>query len=314
MHLRRMEFGDLDYFAAIIRAGSIAAAARELGISQPALSKCVRRLEVLAGASLLDRSAHGIAPTKLGELLYRKACGILSEMESTQRTMQELTGARTGHVAIGTAPSVIASLVPQLAEQVFQHRPGLRLRVVEGLLADLLVTLKNGKVDFIISSPSGTPELGELRTEKVASDLFVGCIARSHPAHDSSGVVRTDVLTTVPWVLAPHGSIQRTTLDRLFAAHGLEPPEPRLETSSIALSKILVSEYGYISFLPSGVIAPEERQGRLSRLQIPWLQWERELHLLTNEGRTCTPGALFVMETIRRLAASAFAQVDQSPY
>ena len=314
MHPRRMEIGDLDYFTAIIRAGSIAAAARELGVSQPALSKCIRRLEGLAGAPLLDRSPHGIAPTKLGDLLYRKACGILTELESTQRTMQELTGARAGHVAIGTAPSVIASLVPQLAEQVFQHRPGLRLRVVEGLLADLLVALKNGKVDFIISSPSGTPELGELRTEKIASDLFVGCIAGDHPALDSSGTVGTKLLATAPWVLAPHGSIQRTTLDRLFAAQGLEPPEPRLETSSITLSKILVTEYGYLSFLPSGVIATEERLGRLHRLQFPWLQWERELHLLTNDGRTCSPGALFVMETIRRLASSAFAQVNQRPY
>ena len=79
--LRRMKLRDLDILSSVVLRGSMAKAASDLGVSQPAISEAIARLEAAAGARLLDRSTRGIAPTVFGLALVKRATVAFDELE-----------------------------------------------------------------------------------------------------------------------------------------------------------------------------------------------------------------------------------------
>ncbi len=308
MQIRNFQPADLEYFIEICRLGSIAQAAIQLGVTQPALSKAVRRLEHIAGARLLDRTARGVSPTDMGQILLRRASLILSELEATRSLLQEMSGVRTGSVALGVAPTLNHGFMPDVIQQALQQRPGLHLRISEGLFQTLMPQLRQSELDFIISSPTTAETLAaDLSCEPLGGSLFVACVGAGHPlaktnAIDDAGLAVHD------WVLAPPRGVLRGHLDALFRQRGLSPPQPRVETSSPALSKTLIMRQGFIGFLPQEVFAAEEQAGLIARLAPSWLHWRRELMLVSRRSRTPPPAAEYLMALIRQEARARITQ------
>jgi len=302
MHIRNLQPADLEYFLEICRQGSIAQATVHLGVTQPALSKAIRRLEAVAGARLLDRTARGVSPTEMGLELMKRAGIILSELEAARSILQEMSGARMGTVSIGVAPTLNHRFMPDITHLALQSRPKLHLRISEGLFHELLPRLLLGELDFIVSSPSSADTLApELQCELLGRNSFVACVSASHPLA-THRPIRDEQLLEYAWVLVSPRGILRVTLDQLFQARGLPLLEPQIETSSTVLSKALITQQGFIGFLPLEVFADEERAGTIRRLELPWLHWKRELSLLSRRWRTLTPAAEFVANLIKKEA------------
>jgi len=308
MQSRHFQPADLEYFIEICRLGSIAQAAIQLGVTQPALSKCIRRLEQTAGARLLDRTARGVSPTEMGELLLKRSSIILSELDSARRTLQELSGVRTGSVSIGVPPTLNHGFIPDLIELAFRQRPQLQFRVSEGLFQSLLPRLQSGELDFIISSPTAVEmEAPDLQCEHLGSNLFTACVSADHPLNHADRI-SDQSLHEYSWVLVPPRGVLRDQLDELFLARGLKRIEPQVETSSTVLSKALIMRQGLIGFLPLEVFASEEQAGLIRRLRLPWLYWQRDLTLIVRRSRSLTPAANYAVELIRREAADRLEQ------
>jgi len=313
MHIRNLHPADLEYFVEICRQGSIAQASLQLGVTQPALSKAIRRLESVAGARLLDRTARGVTPTEMGLELMRRSSLILSELEAARSVLQEMSGARMGTVSIGVAPTLNHRFIPDITREALKSRPKLHLRVSEGLYHELLPRLLLGELDFIISSPSNADApSSELLCEPLGGNFFVACVGAHHPLV-KNGPIQDKHLLDASWVLVPPRGVLRNTLDRLFLERGLPPPEPQIETTSIAFSKALITQQNFIGFLPLEVFAEEERAGTISRLALPWLCWRRDLFLLSRRWRTLTPAAGFVANLIKQEAAHRLGVSDTSP-
>lgn len=310
MHIRNLQPADLEYFIEICRVGSIAQAAVQLGVTQPALSKAMRRLELVAGAPLLDRTARGVSPTPMGDELVRRASVILSEIDATRSVLQEMSGARMGTVSIGVAPTLNHRFMPDIALLALQARPKLHFRVREGLFHELLPRLLLGELDFIISSPSPTETLAaELQCEPLGGNTFVACVGAHHPLAGHRPVHDAQILEYA-WVLVSPKGVLRDTLDQLFKERGLPLLEPQIETSSTVLSKALITQQSFIGFLPVEVFADEERAGTIRRLNVPWLHWRRDLSLLSRRWRSLTPAAEFVSDLVRKEAATRLVLAD----
>ncbi len=296
MQTRSFQPADLEYFIEICRLGSIAQAAIQLGVTQPALSKAVRRLEQIAGARLLNRSARGVSPTDMGQILLQRASLILSELDTTRSLLQELSGVRTGSVAMGVAPALNHDFVPGIIERALRQRPGLHFRVSEGLFQALIPQLQQGGLDFIISSPTPAETLAsDLHCETLGHSLFAACVGDGHPLSRAHAVAD---LSAYDWVLAPPRGVLRDHLNAIFRQRGLAPPQPKVETSSITLSKTLIMRQGFIGFLPLAVFAAEEQAGQIKRLALPWLDWRREFVMLSRRSRALTPAAEYVIGLI----------------
>ena len=308
--MRLLQPIDLEYFVEICRQGSIAQAAVALGVTQPTLSKSLKRLEQQAGARLCDRNARGIVPTEMGRYLVAQADHLLAELQATQHSLQEMSGVRVGTASLGLAPMLNHHFAPALIEQALALRPGLHVRIAEGLFQPLLQQLQQGELDFILSSPSASERTNpDLRSELLGVNRFIACVSHAHAL--AKAPVNPAALNDYDWVLVSPRGILRHVLADVFKAHELPPPVPRVETNSPALIKALLFTHRYISFLPEDMVAAELTAGSLVRLDIPWLVWQRELYLTTRRDRTLSPAAQFMKTLAADRARADFARAAQ---
>lgn len=304
---RRLEPVDLEYFVTIVGCGSLGAASLLLGVSQPALSKSVRRLEQVVTAPLLERTARGVAPTPMGQLLFEKAGSILAELDATRRSLQELAGGGAGHVALGVSPSVAAGFLPPLTAIAHEQRPGLRIRIVEGLFDDLLPGLQQGRLDLMLSSPMPDLAPPDVHLRSLGGDLFAAFVGPGHPLARPDPIVERELLDH-PWVLAPGGGVLRRTLELLFRDRGLPVPVPYVETFSVTYCRRLIADNRFVTFLPLGVVNEEVDAGRIVRVPLPWLQWRRQLFMVTAHVRTLSPATRYLYDLALQMAPELLGQ------
>src|ERR1041385_5976833 len=127
--LRRMKLRDLDILSSVVRRGSMAKAASDLGVSQPAISEAIARLEAAADARLLDRTTRGVEPTVFGLALVKRATNAFDELEQGLREIESLADPTSGDVRVGCPESLAAGLVPEVARKLAQQVPNIRVHV-----------------------------------------------------------------------------------------------------------------------------------------------------------------------------------------
>ncbi|WJJ94762.1 LysR family transcriptional regulator [Neopusillimonas aromaticivorans] len=190
------------------------------GVTQPTLSKSLKRLEQQAGARLCDRNARGIVPTEMGRYLVAQADHLLAELQATQHSLQEMSGVRVGTASLGLAPMLNHHFAPALIEQALAQRPGLHVRIAEGLFQPLLQQLQQGELDFILSSPSVTERTNpDLRSELLGVNRFIACVSHAHAL--AKAPVNPAALNDYDWVLVSPRGILRHVLADVFKAHEL---------------------------------------------------------------------------------------------
>jgi DNA-binding transcriptional LysR family regulator len=88
---RRLRLRDLHVFSTVIQRGSMAKAAQQLDVSQPAVSEVIADLEHALGVRLVDRSAQGVAPTIYGDALLRRSVAVFDELKQSIRDIEFLS-------------------------------------------------------------------------------------------------------------------------------------------------------------------------------------------------------------------------------
>jgi molybdate transport repressor ModE-like protein len=135
---------------AVSRLGSVTAAAREMGYSQPSISHHLARLEAETGAQLLQRVGRGIRLTQAGHLLADRAAEIIGRFDAADAELSAHVGLTAGRVRLAGFASAIASLVPPAAAMLTRDHPGLEIGVTDTHPPDALELLRTGKVELAI--------------------------------------------------------------------------------------------------------------------------------------------------------------------
>jgi molybdate transport repressor ModE-like protein len=135
---------------AVARLGSVTAAARELGYSQPSISHHLARLEAETGAQLLQRVGRGIRLTQAGQLLAARAAEIIGRIDAADAELSAHLGLTAGRVRLAGFASAIASLVPPAAAMLKRDHPGLAIGVTDTHPPEALELLRTGKVELAI--------------------------------------------------------------------------------------------------------------------------------------------------------------------
>jgi DNA-binding transcriptional LysR family regulator len=129
---------------AILRHGSFAGAAEEVGLTASAVSLQVKRLEEYLGQPLFDRSGRTAKPTAIARELCDNVRGALAAVEAA-RTRQTL--GVSGRVVLGTVRSLQSTMIPHVLQEITRHHPALCVRVIQGDSTELLNQLKAGELD-----------------------------------------------------------------------------------------------------------------------------------------------------------------------
>ncbi|WP_161788545.1 LysR family transcriptional regulator [Burkholderia paludis] len=140
-----MKYPQVFAFVSVARLGSIRAAAREMGVSQAAVTKTMRLLEEELGTALLTRGVGGAALTAAGRLLLPRAMLIVENMSLLDG---DVSADDCGRVSIGLSIMASARLLPLVLPDFLAQRPRAPLRIVDGTLASVLPGLRDGTLDF----------------------------------------------------------------------------------------------------------------------------------------------------------------------
>ncbi len=154
-----MELTPLRYFRAIAAAGHMTRAARELRISQPALSAMLKKLEAEVGAELLHRTGRGVELTDAGRVFLQHAEDTLSRAEAAVEPVRQLVGLERGSIRVGAGATATSYLLPPVVSAVRKKHPGLRFYVREAGSNAVAAAVLSGELDLgIVTLPIRIPE------------------------------------------------------------------------------------------------------------------------------------------------------------
>ena len=269
------------YLATVIEHGSFKRAAKQLLISQPALSTSMDRLEHSLGGQLLERGPSGVTPTPLGELLYSHARLIRDELELAERRMRGGEGHSESTIAFGTLPSLATSIIPNAVCKWRETHSRTILRINEKIQLELLLSLIRGELDFIVAQTECYGFLEGLRQRVLFRDRLYVIARPDHPAFDLKAVSWTD-LAEFPWVIQMVGR-QRTLLEKLLASEGADLPLQLTECQSVDCIKSLVAGSDSLTMLPASAVGSDVREGAIKPIDIMVPLLNRDIAVIFRE-------------------------------
>ena len=218
-----MKLTQLGYVAAIAEHGSLRAAARHLGVAQPAFSRGLAELERELGAPLFERRAKGMIATPLGQAFVRRATAILNDVRRAQDEFEQLRGNAVGQMTIGLSIAAHLRLLPRALRSFRERHPKVRLHIIEGFYPTLAPGLQDGSVDFYIGPDPGLRLPTVFRKEVLLSgERAVLCRAR-HPLANATSLKE---LGGAEWMTTSITPKAENEIGDLFKRHRL--PEPTL--------------------------------------------------------------------------------------
>jgi len=284
-----------------VRHGNLTEAAATLDISQPALSKSINALEKSIGARLLERGRFGVRPTPYGEALLARGNVIEAELRNAQSEIDAMKGARRGHVLIGCGPTEANRLLPQAIAKLHRSHPELRVTALYGLNESLMPWVKQGEVDFALSSVPMQTTDAELTHERLFIEYGVVVARVGHPLARKRNLSLAE-LARHPWVLPRRREMERRALDDLFVAHGLEVPDAVVETTSTVLMKSMLMQSDFLTFLPRELIYWELQAGQLTTLALSGPTWNRAVGITRRARGSLNLASKVLIESLKEAA------------
>jgi len=191
---------------AVARHGSLAAAARSLGYTQPAVSHQIHRLEQEAGVRLLARQGRGVRLTDTGRALAARAESIAAELSAAETELAAAGRDQAGHLRIAALPSANAGLVPQALTELRARHPEIAVSLVEAGPGESWSLLRRAECDLAVTFDH--PILPKQPQADVAvvpllDDRLLVILPAAHPLAGAKELP-LDRLSDEPWILSTH--------------------------------------------------------------------------------------------------------------
>ncbi|PXX50120.1 MULTISPECIES: LysR substrate-binding domain-containing protein [Aquitalea] len=253
MVLNRLKLRPLLVFDRVLRCQSIARAARELNLTQPAVTKAIRELELQLDTVLFQRSNRGVSPTEYGVLLGERVKSVIAELRYLTDELNTFKGGISGHVVVGTQISASASLLPRAILMLKERTPRLLVTVREGPQDYLFPALATGELDLVVGRlPDGddvyTRKL-PLRHQPLYRNSLCIVAGSRHPLLAATNL-KLDALQHWPWIVPPPDSPARRVAEQFFADAGLPMPDNLLESLSLLTNVNLLVESDCLGLMP----------------------------------------------------------------
>ncbi len=162
-------------FCAVVRTGNMSAAAKELFISQPAVSMSIRQLEERMGAPLLIRTSKGVRTTPEGNMLFEYLEQALMLISTAENKFMEMVNLKTGEIRIGASDTVIQNFLMPYLEKFNIKNPNINIKVTNKTTYESLRLLKSGAVDVcFINLPIEEDDDLEITPCMTIQDCLIG--------------------------------------------------------------------------------------------------------------------------------------------
>jgi DNA-binding transcriptional LysR family regulator len=301
---RYFRMRDLELLSALARQASMAKAARELAISQPAVSKAIADLEAALGVKLLDRGFGGVQMTRYGEVVARSADATLSELRQCLRDLDGLADPEAGEVRIGAAEAVSAGFLADAVLAFTRARPRAFVEIVAArTVIGNYPELRDKRVDLMVGRVPRDLASEEIAVEVLFTERrFVVGAASSRWARRRT--VALAELREAPWVVATPGEAEGE-LGAAFQSCGVAPPRARVIALSPQLRRKLLASGEYLALLTMPAIqAFIDEDAGLKLLPIDLSILDSPFAIFTLRNRSLSPVVEGFIASLRPAAAA----------
>ena len=268
-----IDLRDLRYFEIIAEQSHLGRAATLLHRSQPALTKCIRRIEEDLGAPVFDRTGRSLTLTVVGKELYTRAKKVREACERHLGDMRELAKGNVGKVRLGCGPITADYLLPTICSLISREAPGISLEIVVNTNYVLKEQMSEGKLDLIVGALSNDQRL---ISRGILQDTVVVAASSEHPIFQRHAFGLADLLE-YQWILPSRQVASRIWLDQVFQSRELPPPEAYIETNVLPNLHDVIARTNSLSFLSKLAITHPKARGLLHEVSLPETTMERQL-------------------------------------
>ncbi len=293
-----MKLNQLRNVLAIAERGSLRAAARHLGLAQPALSRSVQELEHEVGAQLFERRALGMTLTPIGNAFVRRVGHIMTEVRRAREEVEQLRGGASGNITAAMSIVPHLAIVPHILRPFRARYPSVELRLIEAQYPTVEASLKDGSLDFYVGPP---PELNlapELMLEKIFDNERKIFCRKGHPL---AGARSLRELVGADWLTTSITHVAAEELAALFARNQLPMPRLALHSQSALTMIVSLANSDLLAMVPKQWADFPVTADALVTIDIrePLVQ-APPIAIIRRAGLPLTPAAEFLVDLVRR--------------
>lgn len=288
-----VDFRDLKYFEVIATEGSLSRAAERLHRTQPALTKCIDRLEEAVGTALFAKDGRGMRLTPAGHILVKRSRLLAIMVDESVREMQDHAAGLRGEVRIGCVPTVAQRLMPAMFEQLLAEAPEVSVKLAVATNDSLLASLRDAEIDLVIGPMLEADR--DFVSEQIAEDTVVVMASEDHPIFDSPCALSN--LLNYKWMLPAPTVATRQWLDQTFERNGLPRPTGQIESNVLTLTLQILEKTSLLGFVTRYHLFAG--RAKVREVVIPETQMTRRLGLTSRRNGYLSPVASRIAEILR---------------
>ncbi len=270
--------GDYEWFVTLAELQHVTAAADQLHIAQPTLTRMLARLERRLGVALFDRLGKRLALNTYGRIFYEHARRAQCELDSARRAIDDLANPAAGEIRLGFLGSFGSTVVPRLIAGFRQASPRVTFTLEEGAAESIGDLVQSGSIDLGVVSPR--PQAPNLAWRSLFRQRLGAAFSCDHALAATAAVSMTD-LADEPFVAMRPGFGMRRLLDELCAAAQFQP-RIVLESATLTSTAGLVAAGLGISLMP---IDGSDHPPGVSVLPLADADAYRDVGMIWNSGR-----------------------------
>ncbi len=281
-----MEIRQLKAFVAIAETKTFTAGAKQLNITQAAISMQIQQIEKEIGLPLFTRTSRRVIITEAGEYLLRRARKILREHDTAIAEIAEVAGAEHGRLRVGSASAMFATAqLPKILEYLKVKFPNAQITVSSGTSQVLVEKIMHNAIDVaFVSLPVDN---ANIITEMLFSDVMV---AISHPSHPlaKKKTISAASLAKENLILGEQGGNARRMIDEFFDDAHVRPNVVMELSRQEAINKMVENKMG-VGISGTKYVAGEIAEGRLISWKLEGADIKWDLGLARLRGGYFSP-------------------------
>ena len=291
----------LTAFNTVVSTGSFGRAAEVLHVTQPALSRTIRRLEKAAGAPLFERHSKGMQLTDIGRALLPHSRLLEREVEHAAEEIKAMLGMAKGTIRVGSVGSIACMVLPLAIGRVCKKWPNLHVHVVEGVWDRLADALLSHEIDLALGVAIEDPheDIVAVKDCRWQDTSFV-VAGSDHPLRKIKKLTLSDTLTE-RWAILPKGTAPFAHMKKVFARHDLALPNVVVETRSVTVLKSLIGQGGFLGWMPEPMYDAERKAGLMDALPIAGASDTRTLTAFRRRAGILPGPCVKLLEELRKL-------------
>ena len=246
MALKQLKPAHLQLILRIAETGQLQTAAHAVAMSQPAASRVLADIERSFATRLFERTPKGMEITRAGETFVRHSRVLLSEMESVEKEIRDLSSGVAGEVRVGTVTAPAVAIVCPVLQEMRKSAPHLSVTVEVGPSRQLVQGLYSGRLDLILARLTSDLNTHELLVHPARSEVIRLIVGEGHPLANERNVPLAS-LVDYDWVIQEPGSPVRDAVEEAFHLHGTPTPTRVVNSSSLLVAQALLASSDIIS-------------------------------------------------------------------